>query len=54
MLESKTIKSVVILSQKYLSVGCSDGFIKIFDINDWNFVKTIRTAKTINLMLAYK
>lgn len=54
MLESKSIKSVVILSQKYISVGCSDGCIKIFDINEWTFVKTIRTAKSINLMVAYK
>jgi WD40 repeat protein len=56
LLEGKNAKSLSIIDHQFLAVGCSDGSIKIFDVVNWNFTKTVKGyhVKPINYIIAYK
>lgn len=56
LLDSKLPKCVEIVDTRYIAIGCSDGFVKVFDVVLWNVSKTIKGFhhRTINHLLAYK
>ena len=54
-LDNKIPKIIEIADGRSLAIGCSDGFVKIFDLVSWSFTKTLKGPhhKTINNILAY-
>lgn len=46
MLENKTIKTINIIDQHYLIIGCGDGSLKLFDLISWSFTKTFKNYHT--------
>ena len=56
MLDNKTVKCISILNPQFLVIGCTDGFIKIFDMSIWAMSKTLKGyhAKTVNLLISFK
>jgi WD40 repeat protein len=55
-LDFKSIKKVEIVADDSLCIAMSDGPMKIFDIQQWAIIKTIKGyhTKTVNWMLPYK
>ena len=55
-MENKTIKTVNVLDFNFIAVGCGDGSIKIFNIANWNFIKTLKGyhIKPINFVTVFQ
>ncbi|KAL4511824.1 hypothetical protein ABPG72_012669 [Tetrahymena utriculariae] len=55
-LEQKSVKIIQAIDYQYIAVGCGDGSIKIFDISQWVFSKTMREvhSKAVNFIIPYK
>jgi len=55
-LDSRPPKCIEIVDSRHVAIGCSDGYVKIFDLVSWTCSKTLRGIhhKTINCLFSYK
>lgn len=56
ILDARAPKCMEIVDTRHVAIGCSDGYVKLFDLVSWNCPKTFKGIhhKTINNLFAYK